>query len=161
MNAVQFSGKSRAKRRKVSFKSSTALTLTPMLDMLTVVLIFLIVNFSPEKAALQQGQRSPQVQLPKSDIELNQLPKLQIEVTKDFVKLNGHKIEGLIPATAEAQAWDVLKQELTKLASLEQDKTILLVADKDASYELVDRTVAQLASYGFGDVTLLTMKEMN
>lgn len=160
MNANTNVHPSRGRRRKFTHRNSTALTLTPMLDMLTVVLIFLIVNFSPEKAALQ-GERAPEVQLPNSAIDLQELPKIQIEVKADSVKLNGKRLEGLSPKEASNETWLLLKSALDQINLESHEKTILLVADKDAPYELIDHTVAHLATFGYGDITLLTHKEEN
>ncbi len=201
MNAAGFSGHHQGRRRKFGFHMTSSLTLTPMLDMLTVVLIFLIVNYSPDKANIKQ---SSQIRLPQAELDITDVPKIQIEVTKEYVRINGKAVDGLIPATSEPAAWSVLKEQLDALAKfhaeqnaklykmvvkqipvkqlgekLEQmteekskaaevsdaanggDKVepILLIADKDAPYEIVDRTVAHLASHGYGEIFLLTNKE--
>jgi biopolymer transport protein ExbD len=176
------------KRRRESIKFSTLLMLTPMLDMLTVVLIFLIVNFSPDKASIKQSKK---VTLPNAELNLFEVPKIQVEVTKEYLKVNGKILEGIVPDTADQGSWKILKAHLDEIAieharlyriisgkeeevakkpetkgkGKAQDEPaaptepILLIADKETPYELVDRTVAHLAAHGYGEIYLLTHKE--
>jgi biopolymer transport protein ExbD len=145
-------------RRREQLKVSSSLMLTPMLDMLTVVLIFLIVNFSPEKAAIRQ---SKDITLPPAETQLAEIPKIQLELAKDYIKLNGENLEGLNPSLGDNHAsWENLNKKLDeKNGSAEKKESILLIADRDTPYEFVDRTVAHLASHGYSDVYLLTQQE--
>lgn len=153
-------------RRREQIKVSSSLMLTPMLDMLTVVLIFLIVNFSPEKASIKE---TANIQLPKSETQLSEVPKIQLELTKDSIKVNGESIEGVNPSMTAAGSWDGLRRKLAQFETrAAEEKTqdvvikkdaILLIADRETPYEFVDRTVAHLASNGYSEVYLLTQHE--
>jgi biopolymer transport protein ExbD len=137
-----------------------------MLDMLTVVLIFLIVNFSPEKAGIKH---SAEIQLPKSDMNINDVPRIHLELTRQEIKLNGAMVEGLSPNMPDASlAWDALRLKLDEFtaalrsapeAASAKAEPILLIADKETPYEFVDRTVAHLAAGGYSEVYLLTYRE--
>ncbi|MDB5037597.1 MAG: aglS [Bacteriovoracaceae bacterium] len=147
------------RRRQEPIKISSTLMLTPMLDMLTVVLIFLIVNFSPEKAAIKP---SANIQLPEAELNLNEVPRIHIELAKDHVMLNGQTLAGLLPDSQDSQAWNILKiklEELTKESKDQKPQPILLIADKDAPYQFVDSAVAHLAAGGYSEVYLLTSQE--
>lgn len=153
-------------RRREPFKVSSSLMLTPMLDMLTVVLIFLIVNFSPDRAGIKE---SANIQLPKSELHLTEVPKIQLELAKDYIKINGENIEGVNPSVEAAASWEGLGKKLQELSSTSpanaesnqptKKDPILLIADRDTPYEFVDRTVAHLASQGYSEVFLLTHQE--
>ena len=142
------------RRRRVNIKMTMGLTLVPMLDMMTVVLIFLIVNFSPDKANVK---KEDQLILPKAELNMRDVPKIQIEITKNELKVNGTALEGLNPFEATKEAWAILKAKLDEISP--ESQPVLLVADKGTEYIFVDRTVAHLAAAGFSDVYLLTERE--
>jgi biopolymer transport protein ExbD len=133
------------------------LMLTPMLDMLTMILIFLIASFAPDEADLK---KSPNIQLPASLHKIEAMPHVQIEITKDYVKLNGTSIDGLVPETGDNKAWAILKAKLEDLQKNAKDPEkrdpILLLADKGTAFRYIDRTVAHLAAAGYGSVYLVT-----
>lgn len=147
-------------RKRPEIKVTAGLMLTPMLDVLTVVLIFLILNFSPERAQLNTGDN---IQLPNAELQLENVPQVKIEITADALKLNGSVVEGLNPQTAEPAAWAGLKEKIhaTQLPSEASNEAVpvLLIADRGLDYDHVDRTVARLASLGYGDIYFLTNLE--
>ncbi len=143
-------------RRRGQVKITVGLMLTPMLDMLTVVLIFLILNFSPEKSAITTSQN---LKLPKSEMQIAEVPKVKLEVTPDAIILNGSAVAGLSPTSTDSEAWSTLKTRLNEMSSGNTNEPVLLMADRVTDYDHVDRTVARLASMGYSDIYLLTELE--
>lgn len=141
------------KTRKRGIEKS-ALMLTPMIDMFTVIMIFLIVSYAPEQARIKKSQ---EIQLPKSKLELTKVPQIQIEVGNNQIVLNGQKVEGLNPSSGNRKSWSALGENLKSLSR--SDEPVLVMADKDISYQYVDLTVAHLAAAGFSEVYFLTEKE--
>jgi len=138
-----------------------SLLITPMIDMFTVILIFLIASYSPEASKVK---KSEQIRLPKSSLTLNKAPRLQLEVTPSYVQLNGEKVAGLNPQDPQSQNWSALKTQLVAAAQFDdkgklKDEPILVMADKSTSYEFVERTISYVASSGFSEVYFLTEQE--
>jgi len=127
--------------------------LTPMLDMFTMILIFLITAYAPEETKIKKSEN---IHLPMSMAKLTKIPHIQIEVTKDYVKVNGTSVTGLIPETGNSESWSVLKAHLSQLDKAEKKEPVLLLADKETSFRWIDRTVAYVAAAGYGSVYLVT-----
>lgn len=137
-------------RRKKNL-DTPGLMITPMIDMFTVILIFLIVHYAPEHARIKKSEG---IKLPKSTLDMAKVPHVQIEVAPDYISLNGERVEGLNPTSSN---WKVFSEKLKALSK--SDEPVLIMADKDTSYRLVDLTVAHLAVAGFSEVYFLTEKE--
>ncbi len=146
----------RLHRRRESTAMGSSLMLTPMLDVLTVVLIFLILNFSPDKNKVEV---SDSLVLPKAEMELKEVPKLRVEVTQESIRINGKIVEGLTAQSTDKSLWEAVKVKMRSIVGEDSNVPVLLVADAETPYDHVDRTVARLASIGFGDVYLLTQVE--
>ena len=146
----------RLRRSRDIPSSGSMLMLTPMLDVLTVVLIFLILNYSPDTKKLEV---SDSVSLPKADIKMKEVPRVRVEVTKTSFKINGSLVEGLTAESTDRNLWEAVKTKVLSIVGEGSSEPILLVADAETPYDTVDRTVARLASLGFSDVYLLTQLE--
>lgn len=126
--------------------------LTPFLDVLTVLLIFLIVTFSPEEASVQVDSH---MKLPESVHQLDKIPHIRVELSGEVVKVNGDVVQGLQPQAATADSWNLLKKIL-KDQKKEDTNAVLLMADKATSYKFVDLTASLVAAAGYSDIYLLT-----
>jgi len=136
--------------------------LTPFLDVLTVILIFLIVAYSPDEA---QIQASKGLELPKSSLILKGVPDFRVEISNTEIKLNGEKIA---PAEDWKQMVQVLVQkkkehdETVKAANVDKEKAekeaakILILADSRLKFQSLDQAFAHIAGAGFSDIYLLT-----
>ncbi len=125
--------------------------LTPMIDMFTIIIVYLIVNFAPDAAKVK---KSDNIRLPKSPMALNKVPPIQIEVSQEQVLINGTKIEGLQPQSATPEAWYILSSKLKELKT--KDHPVLVISDRNTNYGVVDKTVGQVAAAGFSEVYFLT-----
>ncbi len=141
------------------------LMLTPMLDMFLLILIYLILNFSPDSAHAKQ---SKEIRLPKTEISARKLPHIQVEVTPGHIKVNGISLEGLIPSDAQPETWLILSAKLKALSDEAKAKNsgiipfeprILVVSDKDTEYGLVDKAVSQMAAAGFSQIYFLAEEQ--
>lgn len=128
--------------------------ITPMIDMFTVILIFLIVSYAPEQSKIKI---SDQIEVPKSSIKLKSVPKLQIEVTDSYIMINGEAVAGLDPKQASVQQWQSFSSRVDKIKTKEE--AVLVLADKTTNFAHVDRAVAHLAKAGFSEVYFLTESE--
>jgi biopolymer transport protein ExbD len=132
-------------------KKSTGLMLTPMIDMFTIIIVYLIVNFAPEAARVK---KSDHIQLPKSPLSLNKVPPIQLEVSSERILINGQELSGLRPQDASIDAWIALGEKLKNMKT--KNHPILVISDRATSYKLIDRTVGQVASAGYSEIYFLT-----
>lgn len=130
----------------------TGLMITPMIDMFTVILIFLIVSYAPDEARIK---KSEDIVLPKSELQISKMPKIQIEISDSDIKLNGSQVQGIKPNESNLKAWAILKDALDKDFK-DKRQPVLLIADKDTAYAHIDRTVGFVAAAGFSEVYFLT-----
>lgn len=143
------------KKKRRQRPKTSPLMLTPMVDMLTVILIFLIVHYSPETAKIK---KSADIKLPMSELSLKKVPRIQIEINDQHIQFNGLALDGLNPSDAHSASWKPLSEALAR-GSVKKDEPILIMADKNTSFVYVDRTVGHLAANGFSEVYFLTEQD--
>lgn len=136
--------------------------LTPFLDVLTVILIFLIVTYSPDEA---QIETSNAVKLPKSSVVLKGVPDFRVEISTKEIKLNGEKVanaddwKGMIEALQKKKTE---RDESLKAKNIETKKEakegekILVLADAKLTFQSLDAAFGHIAGAGFSDIYLLT-----
>lgn len=135
------------------FSDSTNLMITPMIDMFTVILIFLIVSYAPEQTRIK---KSSGLSLPKTSLDIEKVPQIQIELNASAISLNGSPIEGLRPSSLDKKLWSRFQTQLDALNR--SNEPVLVMADKELPYQAIDKTVAHLAAAGFSEVYFLTEK---
>lgn len=135
------------------FSDSTNLMITPMIDMFTVILIFLIVSYAPEQTRIK---KSSGLSLPKTSLDIEKVPQIQIELNSTAISLNGSPIEGLNPSSSDKKLWSKFQNQLDALNR--SDEPVLVMADKELPYQAIDKAVAHLAAAGFSEVYFLTEK---
>lgn len=149
------------KLEKLKIQQTKGIMLTPFMDVLTVLLIYLIVCFSPAESEIKVSQT---IKLPETLHHLRNVPHIQIEVAGDHISIAGKTLDGIVP---EKEQWanfsTYAKTHLSDSAKAgKSGDPILLVADKSTSYRFIERTVAHLAAAGFSDIYFLSeMKETN
>lgn len=127
---------------------SGILTLAPMIDILTVLLVFLILTFVTDEQAVHLTQGT---ELPRIDGNLKSLPRLHVEVTREGLSWNGL----LLPSNAEALAAKLLEK------GFEKNEKLLIVADRSSDFHEVDKAVSLLTRAGYTDFYFLTAQEEN
>lgn len=146
-------------------RATPKLMLTPMLDMFLLILIYLILNFSPDTSHAKQSRG---IHLPKTEVSSKKLPHIQVEVTPATVKVNGSALEGLTPESASPEAWLILSTKLKEISGMAKVKNtetaafqerILVVSDKDTPYGLIDKAVSQMAAAGFSQIYFLAEEQ--
>ncbi len=124
------------------------LTLAPMIDILTVLLVFLILTFVTDEQAVHLTQGT---ELPRIEGNLKSLPRLHVEITKEGLSWTGL----LLPSNPQALAAKLVEK------GFEKNEKILLVADRSADFQEVDRAVSLLTQAGYTDFYFLTAQEEN
>jgi len=160
---LKFKYKQQAKRKPVPF----ALTMTSMMDMFTIILTFLLKQYSTDTTNINQ---SDVLRLPVSTSDLNLEPAVQIQITKAGIMVNDEFVVELVDKKVEARfkkdgeagffinpLYDKLMEEAQKekhLASMRADKPfaglVMIVADAETPFRLLTEVMytSGQAEYG-------------
>ena len=159
----------KAPRRK---KGRPALMLTSLLDMFTIILIFLIVSYDAEEMDFNLDS---QLQLPESAATSVFKPAANVSISASGVKVEGHavakftggrpKAESLaakqIPEVVEAlqKVRLVFEAEASERGEDPQDAIVMLQADKDLEYSTLYLVMRSARLAGFAKYRLAVMKK--
>lgn len=152
-----------------------SLTLTPLLDMFTIILIFLIVSFQAQDKGFEPNEN---VELPKSRARSVFKPAVNISISENSVSIEEEPTVSLSDGTFEEKFYEQEKvpdlvDELKRYyAAIKEDeggpdvevpdteKAILLVqADKDLDYRTLYLVLRSGALAGFTKYRLAIMKK--
>ena len=136
------------------------LNLVSMIDIFTILVLFLIVN-NGEVEVLQSDRN---ITLPESISEQKPEPVLTIKITTADIILGGHSVERIDAALAQPEVLlPGLAQELQRQASLapplaEQQQAVgrpvIIMGDQTIPYKLLKRIMTTCADSGYRDITL-------
>jgi len=155
-------------KSKVSFinaseRPSQKLNITSLMDVLTIILIFLLVNYS----SVEQDMQVPDyIKLPKVEAKTLESLKqtLKLVVGKDRIKINdGKEIQFNNFVSQQAQIMERLAESMAKIKEendVNKTPSILaLQADKDIPYEIIDGVILSAASVGITQIELMSLKQ--
>lgn len=143
-----------------------------MMDMFTIILIFLLFSFSesPEKITLGDD-----LQLPRSTAEAKYNQALKIILTKTelkvedevVAKVNGQKVEGLSDADAKSSTlYKRLKHFRDKVKDKkentpEQPPHVLFLCDKSHSFKTINSVIKTSGLAGYPNFQFGVLEEKN
>lgn len=152
-----------------------SLTLTPLLDMFTIILIFLIVSFQAEDKGFEPNEN---VDLPESRARSVFKPAVNISIAEDAVSVEKERVVELNEGSFDPKFYDQQKvpplvekldtyfeaikgeESAADLELPKTDKTILLVqADKRLDYRTLYLVLRSGALAGFTKYRLAIMKQ--
>jgi len=154
-----------AKRRKKS--NGLTLKLTSMIDMFTILLVFLLKNFSAQGEIMAV---SPDLKLPESTAQKPPQSASIIAVTEDVILMDGHQV---------ATVREVLNSNQNLIAGLMNDLTqkrelsekvgaistnvgftgkISIQGDKELPYLVIRKIMFTCGKVGFNDIMLAVTK---
>jgi biopolymer transport protein ExbD len=157
---------SRAKKHN-TFAASAKLNLTSMMDMFTIILVFLLKTYSTEGQLLQPSES---LTLPKSNIETQPETALDIVVSKDLVMLNSKKVvdfervqqqkDFIIPSLQKE-----LKVHAREARSMEQQYGIpfsgkvIIQGDQSIQYQDLVKVMATCGASEFPNMRLVVYRK--
>ncbi len=137
--------------------------LTSLVDMMTILLIFLLKSFSMDNEIITPAA---DLALPHSTSIEQTAPSVSVAVTQNGVLLEGRELLTLAELAAlplETATIEILEIELMKLAAIEGqyegDRALTIQCDKDLDFALLKRVMRTCSSAGFADFALLVEKE--
>lgn len=152
-------------RRK---KRRPTLMLTSLLDMFTIILIFMIVSFDAED---QDVRLNPDLQLPESSARSVFKPAVNVAVTTGGVLVNDEQVATFVDGKADpgdhaAQQIPSVVDALARVLSVRQPDAddedgpiMMLQADKELAYETLYLVMRSARIAGFGKFRLIIMKK--
>ncbi len=148
-------------------KGQMDLPLTPMVDMFVILVVFLLQFFA---ASGQTLNLSSDTILPDSTSTEIIEQALQIEVTRDFITLEGVKVANVkdltgadlkIPGLYEGLV--KLKDKTEKLAKRGSSVTFegkaILIGDKHVMYDTITRIMYTCGNAGYGKINMAVMQK--
>ena len=153
------------------------LNITPMMDMMTILLVFLLKQFSVQQsaAALSEG-----LVLPQSTIEQQKPPGVMVQVTQSAIIVDGDPVAPVRSGTVDASLKrggansleivplvDSLNKHRKRLQTLEivtkgatkWDNTATLLIDKNIPYRLVTEVIYSAGQAEFSQYRLSVIKK--
>jgi biopolymer transport protein ExbD len=165
-------------RRRAAPHEANFLNITAMLDMMTIILVFLLKSMAQTSASLPQGD---DLTLPKSVLvsEASQeglpvlISKTQITVDDTVVcsvpKDATHGVEGrfkrsgandmyIVPLANALQAWRDKDKVMRKAMKKSEESEALIIADKDTPYRLLTEVMFTLGQTEFAKFHLMVLQ---
>lgn len=151
------------RRNKKDENAITYLNITPMLDMMTILLVFLLKSFAASATSVNVAN----LVLPRSNTKLKVQEAIQLLVTKDAILVDDKPITPLGPGMTvrpEDQEegylvgplYDVLAKKAEYLKKIEEfggsqfEGKIAVLADEDVAYETVFKILYTAGRAEFG-----------
>jgi len=157
------------KRKRLAEQAAPKLQITSMMDMFTIILIFLLFSFSdnPEKMTLDKN-----LDLPQSTSKADYRDSIRLSVSNNVLKIgdrvvakikNGNVI-GLNPDKLEKSLlYKRLKEENRKLekgpGNDEKKSHILFLCDKHLSFKTINNIIKTAGMAGFPDFQFAVLKK--
>jgi biopolymer transport protein ExbD len=148
------------------------LNITAMMDMMSILLVFMLKQFAVAQAAMSTGD----VQLPRSNSDIKPVPAVNVTVTKQAVIVEGEGVVSIRNGTVDPSSKrdgangyyitpvvDTLQKHANRLKKLEAlgsapfDHTILLLVDKNTPYRLVTEVLYSAGQAEFRNYRLVVL----
>ncbi len=146
------------RRNKRRVEATTSLTITSMMDMFTIILVFLLVFFDPE------AQPDPEFQLPTSMATQEVAEGPTLRVKRDAVEVNGHAVVQMVNGDLGNATRDGRKV-VAVLSALEsargqatgESPPLLVECDQSVPWSTLGDLLATAASAGFPRYRLVVL----
>jgi len=167
--------RTRRKRRSIA-----KLNITSLLDMFTIMLLFLLVNFSSKE---EKSKLHPDINLPVSTAELDSINAIDVVLTKDKLLLDNRVILNLRRGKFPKNSVDgdrikpfynalvKLKKKNKKLKRKRRRKmakkygkkhdVILFQSDKAIAFKMIDKVMMTTAQAGFEKFKFAVLQKTN
>ncbi|HEY0710459.1 MAG TPA: biopolymer transporter ExbD [Polyangia bacterium] len=150
------------------------LNITPMMDMMTIILVFLLKNFSGTTSMLAQDEN---LQLPPSKTQLAVKEAVPVMITKRMIMVegvaaapvnNGRVDANLKPDGDNGYAIQPIIDILTKIQNRERrvaelsggnfESELQVIADKSTPYRLLTEVLYSCGQAGYSNYRLIVLK---
>lgn len=166
----------RSKLRKHEEHEETGLNIYPMMDMMTILLVFLIMQFASSAAEIVQ---TDELRLPTSTSQVEAAQALGIVISNSEVVIDGHHVLALRNGKVDPSlkqgggtGWLItplfseLKQHRDRLKLIASRNTarpfkgeVRLIADKRTPFRTLGEVIYTLGQAEFGALRFITLKQ--
>ncbi len=147
-------------------KEEGQLNMNSMMDMMTIILLFLLKSFSTEGALVTQ---SADLTLPESVIGEKPKKELQVSVTKNDILVNNKRLMSLSDIDPESVVIAPLFKNLTDIAQGEKQleidvgkeftHTVIIQGDEDMHFDILYKVMYTCSKSEYYKMRLLTVKK--
>ena len=136
-------------------ENTTSPQLTSLIDVMTILLVFLIQNFSAQGNLITVQN---DIKLPHSKVSTAPLPAYTVQITETEVRVQGVSI---VKNDAFAESGELIIPELfASLSKDEPEKRIIIEADKNLPFNIVKRVCFTCSAAGFEDFEILVDRNL-
>ncbi len=152
---------SRRHRARAGLKASASVNLISMMDILTVLLLFLLKSYS---AGGEVMVPQPGVRLPESTAEGMPRSSLVVSIDGDAIKLGADKVASVAEVAASADAGipslaERLPAPSPAAGGADGANAVTIQGDRDIEYGLLRKVMFTLSQGGYGNVSLAVLRK--
>ncbi len=131
--------------------------LTSLIDVMTILLVFLIQNFSVEGNLITP---SNDLTIPKSSIETRPEMMVSVQISEDMVMVDGIKLVNLADyMESEEYLIQPLYERMVEERKLVLEPKLMLEADRELPFNVIKRVAFTCSKAGFSDFSVLVYQE--
>ncbi len=132
--------------------------LTSLIDVMTILLVFLLKNFSVEGEMVSPAKN---LTLPSSVEKSRAEPRLSVQISQEQLLVNGSAIVAVDSfVNAEELLIEPLKKELERFGpSADEREPLMIEADKNLPFAIIKRVMFTCSKAGYRDYTILVIQE--
>ena len=154
---------SRRHRARAGLKASASVNLISMMDILTVLLLFLLKSYS---AGGEVMVPQPGVRLPESTAETMPRSTLIVSIDGDAIKLGSERVASVAEVAASPEAGIPSLAERLPAAAPAADASegaqggaVTIQGDRDIEYSLLRKVMFTLSQRGYDNVSLAVLRK--
>jgi biopolymer transport protein ExbD len=155
-----------SKSKRHSREESGSLNMNSMMDMMTIILLFLLKSFSTEGALITASE---ELRLPESVMGEKPKKELQVSITKEAILINNNQLMSVSDVDPESVLIQPLYNALASVAK-EQSKlevdvgtefthTVIIQGDQTIPFEMLYKIMFTCSKSQFYKMRLLTVKK--
>lgn len=155
-----------SKSKKHLEPEAGALNMNSMMDMMTIILLFLLKSFSTEGALVTPSE---ELRLPESFLGEKPKKELQVSVTKDVILINNNELMPVSEVDEQSVLIQPLYNALAKVAQehkqleidvgTEFEHTVIIQGDQGIPFEMLYKIMYTCSKSEFYKMRLLTIKK--
>ncbi|MBN1306870.1 MAG: biopolymer transporter ExbD, partial [Chitinispirillaceae bacterium] len=135
--------------------------LTSLVDVMTILLVFLIKSFSTEGYIITPAK---DLHLPISTSEMPPSPRCAVEITRKAVLADGQVIETLDRIAAGdsllvSPLFDWMKLQRAKCTDSLRPPEVMIQCDREVEFAIVKKVMFTCSKAGFADYSVLVLQE--
>jgi len=135
--------------------------LTSLVDMLTILLVFLLKSFSVEGNLVSASE---DLSLPESNSQESPTPMINVEITTTSVNIDGTLVVNLAEVAGQdslmiSPLYDGLRIIATNTGIDDQQNEVTIQCDRSLDFQIVKKVMYTCAQASFADFSLLVTQE--